>query len=126
MVFRKFINDPLHIKFAKTYLLGTIYIGFYRGYNNHYYESVLQHKDENYNKICNKKIYKNYSKSLDDYMISPKKETDTIIDKFMYGIFSVTFYYLNPFSHLIVLYYTLRRIEKRTRNIPLIPKDWSF
>ena len=127
MFFSGFMNKVKNIKYTNIYLMGTFGIGFYRGYNNHYHNNILHHRDEDLHLIINKKIYKKCSNPLNQYTISSQIDTvDTIIDKFVYGVASGLFYYLNPMFHIIILYYTFRRIEKRMRNKPLKPNDWHW
>lgn len=112
--------------FAKMYFFGAGTIGFHRGYCNHYSDqSLLQHRKD-YEYILNKNLYKlsNYDMERQkNNEFSHLNETDLITDKIIYGFIS-SVYYLNPIFHILILYSSAKRMEKRLRNIPMNKYDW--
>lgn len=52
-------------------------------------------------------------------------DNELYIDKIMYSLLS-TCYYLNPIFHPTILYYTIKRNEKKIRNLELTNDDWKY
>jgi len=108
-------KNQMHV--LKAYVLGNAVVGFHRGYCNNYSSGFLQ-QHENFLPIKNKKIY-------NDFSTSSKNTSELISEKICYGIIS-SFYYLNPCFHIPIICHSIRRMEKRIRNIPFNEYDWSW
>lgn len=111
-------------KFTNIYGVCASIVGFHRGYSNHYSDGVLQHKIE-FTPIFNKKLYKLSNYEMEKDYNADINESNTITDKIIYGIFS-SLYYINPSFHIFILYTTIKRMEKRLRNIPMNKYDWYW
>jgi hypothetical protein len=71
--------------------------GFYRGFNNKYKDNSIF----------------NYG------------PTPLYVDRTIYGLLSIG-YYLNPMFHPYIYYYTIKRTEKRIRNLEIKNEDWEW
>jgi len=117
------------IQYTKIYLVGVGIAGFHRGYCNQYPSDALLQHQQNYTPIINRKLYKLSSYEIEHTNINnlhpDQNESNIIIDKFIYGLAS-SIYYMTPTSHVFVLYSSIKRMEKRFRNIPMDKSDWYW
>jgi len=107
--------------FGKVFVLGLV--GFHRGYCNNYSSGLLQHKDDDRRLIWNKNLVKKLPNDTNNF--NPDNQTLLVVEKIKYGFLSVL-YYINPFFYTDILFYSIRRMEKRMRNIPFTENDWRY
>jgi hypothetical protein len=108
--------------FGKVFAMGLV--GFHRGYCNNYSSGFLQHKNDDHIPIWNKNLVKKLPNDT-KYNFSPDNQSILVVEKIKYGFLSVL-YYINPFFYTDIFFYSIRRMEKRMRNIPFTENDWRY
>lgn len=92
--------NTLKTKLGFTFFTTMGTIGFYRGFNNKHKEGSM------FNPVL-------------------RNPNQLYIDRTITGIFS-SMYYLNPICYPFIFYYTIKRTEKRIRNLEITNDDWEW